>query len=72
MEQRALGTSGLSVSPIMLGGNVFGWTADARTSYGILDAFVAAGGNFIDTADVYSAFAPGNKGESPRRSWATG
>ena len=62
MEQRALGTSGLSVSPIMLGGNVFGWTADARTSYGILDAFVAAGGNFIDTADVYSAFAPGNKG----------
>jgi aryl-alcohol dehydrogenase-like predicted oxidoreductase len=62
MEQRALGTSGLSVSPIMLGGNVFGWTADARTSYGILDAFVAAGGNCIDTADVYSAFAPGNKG----------
>jgi aryl-alcohol dehydrogenase-like predicted oxidoreductase len=62
MEQRALGASGLSVSPIMLGGNVFGWTADARTSYAILDAFVAGGGNFIDTADVYSAFAPGNKG----------
>jgi aryl-alcohol dehydrogenase-like predicted oxidoreductase len=62
MEQRALGASGLSVAPIMLGGNVFGWTADGPTSNAILDAFVAGGGNFIDTADIYSAFAPGNSG----------
>jgi len=50
------------VVPIMLGGNVFGWTADAPTSHAILDTYVAGGGNFIDTADVYSAFAPGNVG----------
>lgn len=62
MEQRMLGASGLKVSPIMLGGNVFGWTADAPTSHAVLDAFVAGGGNFIDTADVYSAWAPGHKG----------
>jgi aryl-alcohol dehydrogenase-like predicted oxidoreductase len=46
----------------LLGGNVFGWTADAATSFSILDAFVAAGGRMIDTADVYSAWVPGNKG----------
>jgi aryl-alcohol dehydrogenase-like predicted oxidoreductase len=48
--------------PLILGANVFGWTADAATSFSILDAFVAAGGRIIDTADVYSAWAPGNKG----------
>lgn len=52
----------LSVSPLSLGGNVFGWTADEATSFEILDAYTAGGGNFIDTADGYSAFAPGNKG----------
>jgi aryl-alcohol dehydrogenase-like predicted oxidoreductase len=52
----------MKVSPLMLGGNVFGWTADEPTSFAILDAFVAAGGNFIDTADVYSAWVPGHTG----------
>ncbi|WP_030623416.1 aldo/keto reductase [Streptomyces sclerotialus] len=52
----------LSVSPLSLGGNVFGWTADEATSFEVLDAFTAGGGNFIDTADGYSFFAPGNKG----------
>ncbi|WP_374594254.1 aldo/keto reductase [Sphingosinicella sp.] len=62
MKQRTLGASGLSVAPIMLGGNVFGWTADEKTSFAVLDAFAAGGGNFIDTADVYSAWVPGNSG----------
>ena len=57
-----LGSSDLSVFPLALGGNVFGWTADEATSFAVLDAYAAAGGNFIDTADVYSAWAPGNKG----------
>jgi aryl-alcohol dehydrogenase-like predicted oxidoreductase len=57
-----LGSSDLSVFPLNLGGNVFGWTADEATSFEILDAYVAAGGNFIDTADVYSAWKPGNSG----------
>ncbi|MEU4848401.1 aldo/keto reductase [Streptomyces gilvosporeus] len=52
----------LSVSPLCLGGNVFGWTADEAESFAVLDAYVAGGGNFIDTADVYSAWAPGNQG----------
>ncbi|MFJ6747676.1 aldo/keto reductase [Streptomyces sp. NPDC091266] len=52
----------LSVSPLSLGGNVFGWTADEAESFAVLDAYVAGGGNFIDTADVYSAWVPGNKG----------
>ncbi|MEU8825878.1 aldo/keto reductase [Streptomyces sp. NPDC048636] len=52
----------LSVSPLSLGGNVFGWTADETESFTVLDAYAAAGGNFIDTADVYSAWAPGNQG----------
>jgi aryl-alcohol dehydrogenase-like predicted oxidoreductase len=52
----------LDVFPLCLGGNVFGWTADRDASFAVLDAYVAAGGNFIDTADVYSAFAPGNSG----------
>jgi aryl-alcohol dehydrogenase-like predicted oxidoreductase len=62
MEMRPIGTSGLKVAPLALGGNVFGWTADEATSFRLLDAFVDAGGSMIDTADVYSAWAPGNSG----------
>lgn len=62
MKLRALGNSGLEVSKLCLGGNVFGWTADRSASFQILDAFVDAGGNFIDTANMYSRWAPGNKG----------
>ena len=62
MQTRALGTSTLQVVPLMLGGNVFGWTVDAPTSFSILDAFVDRGFNFIDTADVYSRWLPGNHG----------
>lgn len=62
MKARKLGNSGLEVSPLMFGGNVFGWTLDEAASYKLLDAFVGAGFNFIDTADVYSKWAPGNKG----------
>ena len=59
---RTLGPSDLEVSPLCLGGNVFGWTADEKQSFNVLDAYAAAGGNFVDTADVYSAWAPGNQG----------
>jgi aryl-alcohol dehydrogenase-like predicted oxidoreductase len=62
LEKRNLGNSGLQVSPICFGGNVFGWTADEPTSFRLLDAFTDAGFNFVDTADVYSRWAPGNKG----------
>jgi len=62
MNRRKLGRSGLEVSPLAFGGNVFGWTADESTSFRLLDQFVAAGLNFIDTADTYSRWAPGNKG----------
>ena len=62
MEKRKVGRSGLEVVPLALGGNVFGWTIDEAASFRVLDAFVAAGLNFIDTADVYSRWAPGNKG----------
>jgi aryl-alcohol dehydrogenase-like predicted oxidoreductase len=62
MRKRSLGNSGLEVAPLALGGNVFGWTADERMSFKLLDAFVAAGFNLIDTADVYSKFARGNGG----------
>jgi len=62
MEKRELGNSGIEVAPLALGGNVFGWTADEPTSYKILDAFVAAGFDLIDTADTYSRWVPGNKG----------
>jgi aryl-alcohol dehydrogenase-like predicted oxidoreductase len=61
MDYRQLGRSGLRVSPLCLGGNVFGWTADERTSFSILD-WVEAGFNFIDTADVYSRWSPGHRG----------
>jgi aryl-alcohol dehydrogenase-like predicted oxidoreductase len=59
---RELGRSGLHIAPLVLGGNVFGWTADEKTSFAVLDAFVAGGGNAIDTADVYSAWVPGHQG----------
>jgi aryl-alcohol dehydrogenase-like predicted oxidoreductase len=62
MKKRKLGGSAIEVAPLMLGGNVFGWTADEATSFNILDAFVAAGLDFIDTADSYSTWAPGHKG----------
>ena len=62
MQKRKLGKSGLEVAPLAFGGNVFGWTADEPTSFALLDAFVDAGFDLIDTADVYSAWAPGNKG----------
>jgi len=62
MKNRQLGKSDLYVAHITLGGNVFGWTIDEAKSFEILDAFVAAGFNLIDTADVYSRWAPGNTG----------
>ena len=62
MLMRKLGRSGLRVSALCLGGNTFGWTTDQKASEVVLDAFVEAGGNFIDTADVYSRWAPGNTG----------
>ncbi|MBK5720319.1 aldo/keto reductase [Dysgonomonas sp. Marseille-P4677] len=62
MEKRRIGKSDLEVYPFSLGGNVFGWTADEKTSFNILDAYTDAGFNFIDTANVYSVWAPGNKG----------
>ena len=62
MRKRRIGDSGIEVAPLALGGNVFGWTADTKTSFDVLDAFVDAGGTMIDTADVYSAWAPGHSG----------
>ena len=62
METRELGRSGIRIPPLMLGGNVFGWTADEATSFRLLDALLAAGFNAIDTADVYSAWVPGHQG----------
>ena len=62
MEQRALGKSGLSIAPMMLGGNVFGWTADERISFDLLDRFVDAGLNAVDTADIYSTWGKGHQG----------
>ncbi|SOC88862.1 Predicted oxidoreductase [Curtobacterium sp. 314Chir4.1] len=62
-----IGTSDLTVFPLALGGNVFGWTADEQTSHQVLDAYTAAGGDFVDTADVYSAWAPGNQGGESER-----
>ncbi|MDE1991413.1 MAG: aldo/keto reductase [Rhizobiaceae bacterium] len=62
MEMRKLGRTDLLTAPIVFGGNVFGWTADEKTSYALLDAFFDAGFNTIDTADVYSRWVPGNKG----------
>jgi len=62
MEMRKLGRTGLRVAALCLGGNTFGWTTDQEASEAVLDAYVAAGGNFIDTADVYARWAPGNTG----------
>lgn len=62
MNKRKLGNSGLSVASLAFGGNVFGWTIDQPTSFQLLDAFVDAGFDLIDTADVYSRWVPGNKG----------
>ncbi len=62
MDMRPLGTSGIKIAPLAFGGNVFGWTADEAMSFRLLDAFVDAGFNLIDTADVYSRWAPGNQG----------
>ncbi len=64
---RPLGSTGVLVSPLCFGGNVFGWTVDADGSFALLDAYVAAGGNFIDTADVYSEWIPGNTGGDSER-----
>ncbi|MFZ1101295.1 MAG: aldo/keto reductase [Hyphomicrobiaceae bacterium] len=62
MQKRKLGKSGLEIAPLMLGGNVLGWTADEATSFKLLDRFVDAGLNAIDTADTYSTWVPGHKG----------
>ena len=62
MEKRELGHSGLYTTPLVLGSNVFGWTADEATSFRVLDAFVGAGGTTIDTANVYSAWVDGHQG----------
>jgi len=62
MTKRKLGNSAIEIAPLALGGNVFGWTIDQPTSFKILDGFVDAGFTFIDTADIYSSWAPGNKG----------
>ncbi|HYD88636.1 MAG TPA: aldo/keto reductase [Vitreimonas sp.] len=66
-QKRELGQSGLAIAPLMLGGNVFGWTADERVSHAVLDAFVDMGGDAIDTADVYSNWAPGHAGGESER-----
>jgi aryl-alcohol dehydrogenase-like predicted oxidoreductase len=62
MDKRKLGNSGLAIAPLAFGCNVFGWTVDDATAFRLLDAFVDAGGNLLDTADVYSRWAPGNHG----------
>jgi aryl-alcohol dehydrogenase (NADP+) len=66
-QKRALGRSGMKITPLMFGGNVLGWTADEATSFAILDAFVDQGGDAIDTADVYSAWVPGHEGGESER-----
>lgn len=66
MELRQLGKSELKIAPLVLGGNVFGWTADEPTSFAILDAFVDGGFNAVDTADVYSAWTPAGAGASEK------
>lgn len=65
--RRTIGSSDLSVYPLSLGGNVFGWTADKDTSFAVLDGYTSAGGNFVDTADGYSAWVPGNTGGDSER-----
>ncbi len=60
---RPLGQTGIAIDPLVLGANVFGWTADEATSFAVLDAFLAEGFTMIDTADVYSRWVPGNDSE---------
>ncbi|HEX7250375.1 MAG TPA: aldo/keto reductase, partial [Burkholderiales bacterium] len=62
MNKRPLGRSGLQIAPLVFGGNVFGWTADEKRSHALLDRFVDAGLNAVDTADVYSTWVPGHQG----------
>jgi len=62
VQRRALGRSGLSVAPLAFGGNVFGWTVDEPSAFRLLDRFVDAGFNLIDTADTYSTWVPGHHG----------
>jgi aryl-alcohol dehydrogenase-like predicted oxidoreductase len=62
MQKRKIGTSSLEVAPLAFGGNVFGWTVDEPTAFSLLDAFVDAGFNLIDTADIYARWVPGNQG----------
>jgi aryl-alcohol dehydrogenase-like predicted oxidoreductase len=62
MQKRSLGRTGLDIAPLVLGGNVFGWTIDERASFEVLDAFLDQGFDAIDTADIYSAWASGNQG----------
>jgi aryl-alcohol dehydrogenase-like predicted oxidoreductase len=62
MQSRPLGQSAIAVAPLAFGGNVFGWTADEKTSFALLDAFIDGGFDLVDTADVYSAWMPGNEG----------
>lgn len=62
LAKRKLGKTNLQIAPLVFGGNVFGWTADKDTSFALLDRFVDAGLNAIDTADVYSTWVPGNRG----------
>ncbi len=62
MQKRKIGTSSLAVAPLAFGGNVFGWTVDEPTAFSLLDAFVDAGYNLIDTADIYARWVPGNRG----------
>lgn len=65
--KREIGRSGISIAPLMLGGNVFGWTADEKTSFAVLDSYVDQGGDSIDTADVYSSWVPGHEGGESER-----
>ena len=62
MQKRKLGRSGLEIAPLVFGGNVFGWTVDEKGSFTLLDAFLDAGFDCVDTADVYSRWKPGNTG----------
>lgn len=71
-QTRALGRSGIEIAPIVFGGNVLGWTADKPRSFELLDHFVARGFNTIDTADVYSAWAPVIPEVNQKRCWGNG
>src|SRR3546814_3667427 len=65
MNKRPLGRSGLQIAPLVFGGNVFGWTVDQATAFTLLDRFIDAGLDTIDTADVYSTWLPANRAGSP-------